>query len=195
MLVGQAHAAEIPEPVVAREAIVDVEGVEPDLQHELQLVGEHVAGGAKLAGKAFEAQLAGDGIGTTVGEGGKVQDDELQALDVDAQRLVALAVGKNDAEAAVVLDQRIPVALQAREGDDDVAARRRCLVVGKDVQSSSTKPWDLSSGIERLLEGLGADPPIGGEERLVLVRAQLQIGIDDLLDRVRHLLGRQSRAR
>ena len=56
-------------------------------------------------------------------------------------------------------------------------------------QSSSTKPWDLSSAIQHVLEWLGADPPVGLEERLVLVRPQLQIGIDDLLDRVGHLLG------
>src|SRR3954451_15959702 len=52
----------------------------------------------------------------------------------------------------------------------------------------------LSSGIELLLERLLAGAAVDLDERLVLVGAQLEIGLDDALDRVRHLLGRESRA-
>src|SRR6185295_3264483 len=64
----------------------------------------------------------------------------------------------------------------------------------RNVQVSAIKPVALSSGIENVLERLGAEPPIGLEERLVLAGAKPEVRVDDLLDGVRHLLGRESGA-
>src|SRR5205085_7933496 len=54
-------------------------------------------------------------------------------------------------------------------------------------QSSSTKALFLMSGIKRLLERLGPEPAIGGEEFLAGF-APAQIGVDDLLDGLGHVL-------
>ena len=54
------------------------------------------------------------------------------------------------------------------------------------IQSSATMALFLSSGIERLLERLGAEPAIGGEELLAGL-ATREIGVDDLLDGVGHI--------
>ena len=50
---------------------VTSEGIEADLEHELQLIGEHIADRTQFAGKAEIAQLAADRIGSTIGEAGE----------------------------------------------------------------------------------------------------------------------------
>jgi hypothetical protein len=50
----------------------------------------------------------------------------------------------------------------------------------------------LSSGIEGLLEGLGADAAVGGEEFLTF--RTLQIGVENLLDGIRHILAGKTRS-
>ena len=49
--------------------------------------------------------------------------------------------------------------------------------------------------IKRLFEGGHADAPVGGEEVLVLAAAQIEIGIDDGLDRIDDFFGREIPAR
>src|SRR5688572_7618784 len=56
-------------------------------------------------------------------------------------------------------------------------------------QSSEVKPMSLSSGIEGFLEGLRPQPPVDLEERLLLADADRKIGVDNLIDRVGHLVG------
>src|SRR5688572_2468547 len=62
-------------------------------------------------------------------------------------------------------------------------------------QSSLTNPLSLSRGIKSILEGLGAKAPIGSEEWFFLAASELQIGLDDFLDRVRYLFGGKARTK
>ena len=66
-------------PLAFGEALADLEGIETDLAHELQLVGKHIAGRPQLAAIAVSPELARDRIGAPVGEGGEGQDDEAEA--------------------------------------------------------------------------------------------------------------------
>src|SRR4051812_32472896 len=61
-------------------------------------------------------------------------------------------------------------------------------------QLSATNRPALSSGIELLLERLLAGAAVDLDKRLLLAPAQLEIGLDDTLDRVRHLFGREAGA-
>src|SRR5262245_41672054 len=58
------------------------------------------------------------------------------------------------------------------------------------IRLSSTS----SGGIERLLEGRGAEATVGCEEGLLCTRAQLEIGVDDLLDRIDDAVGAEAGA-
>src|SRR5215204_5109926 len=53
-------------------------------------------------------------------------------------------------------------------------------------------PFSLNSGIDSLLEGLGADAPISVDEALA-VTAIVEIGRDHGVDRLDHLVGRHCR--
>src|SRR5262245_11997183 len=59
-------------------------------------------------------------------------------------------------------------------------------------QGSSTTPLSLNSGIDAILEGLGADAPVGVDEALAL-GAAVEIGRDQRIDRLDHLVGADRR--
>ena len=58
---------------------------------------------------------------------------------------------------------------------------------GEDVSSSS--------GIKRFLEGCDAEPAVGGKERFLRTRAQLEVGVDDRLDRGDDAIWTEARTR
>ena len=61
------------------------------------------------------------------------------------------------------------------------------------IHVSETSTLFLSSGIESLLEGLRTQASIGGKELLARI-AELQIGVEDGLDGIRHLMARKAGA-
>src|SRR5215217_6912134 len=62
-------------------------------------------------------------------------------------------------------------------------------------QSSAMNPLSLSRGIKGILERLGAKAPIGSEEGFFFTASELQIGLNDCLDGIRHLFGGKARTK
>jgi hypothetical protein len=106
------------------------------------------------------------------------------------RRLVA---PQAQAEAAVVTAQALARGLPLLQGEMTLPFGAGSPPFESAVQGSSAILPSLSSGIELLLEGSRADPGQGVVEALA-VAALLQIGGDDAVDRVDHVVVGEGRA-
>ena len=141
--------------------------VEAAAQHERQLVLQDAAGGAQFAGVAeAAAQQAGLAIRPAVAELGEVEHDQAQPADMRRQVLDRIGVGKRHRGPGRPL---LPVGERQRleDGGAPLLAKQRH---------------------NSLLEGLGADAPIGVDEALA-VTAIVEIGRHHGVDGLDHLVG------
>ena len=171
-----------------RVGIGHVEGIEAAAHHEGDLVAQHVADGADFT---FEIQPLAQqpciGIGPPIREGREVERDEIEAAEVIGNQIRRLVARQDDAERTVVRHHVIGSVLPAFEAETITGPSGRSWSSATLSQGSSISSPSLMSGIEPLLERLEAGTLIGFQETLA-VGANVQIGLDDGLDRVGHII-------